>query len=44
MAMSYESLLDSVRDTKRVAYYQYHEYLTKKELEKDAVEKQKYQD
>lgn len=44
MAMSYESLLESVRDTKRVAYYQYHEYLTKKELEKNAVEIQKYQD
>ena len=38
MAMSYESLRDSVKDTRRVAYYQYHEHLTKKELEKNAVE------
>jgi hypothetical protein len=38
MAMSYDSIYYAVKDTKRVAYYQYHEYLANKELEKNATE------
>lgn len=34
--MSAESLYDSVLDTQRVAYYHYHEYQQRKEMEKNA--------